>query len=288
MKDGEPDRDVLERMTAALEAHPGYRLAEEDPDFLESEMARPARVALELMRPEGALREHRINSTVVVWGSARIVSPDEARRGLAEAEAAAAARPGDTRTARLRAEALRRLRYSRYYDEARALARALATACTLAERRDFVVITGGGPGIMEAANRGAWEAGSVSIGLNIDLPSEQRPNPFITPGLAFRFHYFALRKMHFMLRARALVAFPGGFGTMDELFEALTLVQTRRISRIPLVLVGRDYWNRVIDFRFLVEEGFVDEADLGLFELVETGEEAAQAIRSFFTASPGA
>ncbi len=271
-----------ERLVTEIESHPSYRLAEDDPDFLESAGARPARVALELMKPEEPLRQHEIASTVVVWGSARLLPPDEARIALAAAQAEAAASPGD-RAARMRVRvAEARVRYARYYDEARSLANSLAAVCRKDGCREFVVVTGGGPGIMEAANRGAWEADEVSIGLNIHLPHEQRPNPFITPGLSFQFRYFALRKMHFMLRARALVAFPGGFGTYDELFEALTLVQTRKIQRIPIVLVGRDYWRRAIDFGFLVEEGFIEADELNLFEVVDSGEEAARLIRDFY------
>jgi hypothetical protein len=276
-----------ERLVMEVESNQSYRLAEEDPDFLDSSVARPARVALELMRPEEPLHGHGIVSTVVVWGSARLLPPDAARAELAAAEAEAAARPGDAAVAARLRVAAARVRHARYYDEARALARALATACRGDGCREFVIVTGGGPGIMEAANRGAWEAGEVSIGFNIHLPQEQRPNPFITPGLAFRFRYFALRKMHFMLRARALVAFPGGFGTYDELFEALTLVQTRKIQRIPIVLVGRDYWQRAINFDFLVAEGFIGQEELGLFEVVDTGEEAAEVIRAFYAQRQG-
>jgi hypothetical protein len=276
-----------ERLVTEVESNASYQLAEEDPDFLDSAVARPARVALELMRPEEPLREHGIVSTVVVWGSARLLPPDEARVALAAAEAEAAAHPGNPAVAARVRVAAARVRHARYYDEARSLARALVRTCRADGCREFVIVTGGGPGIMEAANRGAWEAGEVSVGLNIHLPHEQRPNPFITPGLAFRFRYFALRKMHFMLRARALVAFPGGFGTYDELFEALTLVQTQKIPPIPIVLVGRDYWRRAIDFGFLVEEGFIAEDELELFDIVDTGEEAAGVIRDFYARRTG-
>ena len=248
-----------------------------------AEAARPLRVALELMRPELVLRERRIHSTVVVWGSARIVSPEAARAELAAAEAALQASPGDAAVAARLAEAHARLKYARYYDEAKALSAARAQACDGVVCRDFVVVTGGGPGIMEAANRGAREAGAISAGFNIQLPLEQEPNAYITPGLSFAFRYFAVRKMHFMMRARALVAFPGGFGTLDELFEALTLVQTRKIAPIPIVLVGRNYWSRVVDFDFLVEEGFIGDEERSLFEVVDTGAEAAHVIRRYFT-----
>lgn len=191
---------------------PSYRMAEEDSSFLETEAARASRLALEFMRVDYYLRQHRINSTVVVFGSSHVDSS------------------------------------SRYYQEARSLGRHLAQATNGSVGRDYVVVTGGGPGIMEGANRGAAEAGAPTIGFNIELPIDQPPNPYITPTLAFRFHYFALRKMHFLLRARALVAFPGGYGTLDELFESLNLVVTQKIRRIPIVLVGSEYWRRAIDF----------------------------------------
>jgi uncharacterized protein (TIGR00730 family) len=282
-RDGESvNGDTRERLVQALAASPSYRLAEEDVDFLEHPAARPARLLLEMMRPELYLQRRGINSTVVVFGSARVLSPAAAAAALARAETELAGAPGDAgRQAALRAARLR-VKYSRYYDEARSLARALAAVCRSGAGRDFVVVTGGGPGIMEAANRGAWEAGELSLGFNIDLPHEQRPNPYISPDLAFRFHYFAMRKMHFLLRARALVAFPGGFGTFDELFEALTLVQTRKIAPIPIVLVGCDYWRRAVDFDFLVDEGFIEPADVALFQVVETGAEAATIIQRHY------
>ena len=239
----------LDPRIAAILDSPGYRIAESDQDFLESDEARPARLLLEFLRAESKLQAARVRSTVVVFGSARVPDP-----------------------------ALGPHRWGRYYDEARALAGALHEACRHNDCHEFVVVTGGGPGIMEAANRGASERGDPSVGLNIDLPREQLPNPWIAPQLALRFRYFALRKMHFMLRARALVAFPGGFGTLDELFEALTLVQTGKIPRIPVVLVGSEYWRRVIDWDFLVAEGFIEAAERELCTLVETGVDAAAVI----------
>ena len=238
-------------------ASDGYTMAEADHTFLDSDEARPARLLLEFLRAEARLQARRVHSTVVVFGSARV--PDPAQRAH---------------------------RWGRFYDEARALARALHEACRANGCHEFVVCTGGGPGIMEAANRGASESGDPSIGLNIDLPREQLPNAWITPELALRFRYFALRKMHFMLRARALVAFPGGFGTLDELFEALTLVQTGKIPRIPIVLVGSAYWKRVIDWDFLVEEGFIDAPDRALCQMVETGAEAAVVILDHYGLRP--
>ena len=229
----------LEQRVAAIRSSPSYRLAEDDTPFMESEAARASRLSLEFMRVDNSLREQRIRSTVVVFGGAHIP------------------------------------RQSRWYQEARALGGALARCGMHPHGHEFVVATGGGPGIMEAANRGAAEAGAPTIGFNIRLPDDQPPNPWITPSLAFRFHYFALRKMHFLLRARALVAFPGGYGTLDELFEALNLVQTRVIPPIPIVLVGRDHWRRVVDFDFLVSEALVEPRELELFKVVDSGAEAA-------------
>ncbi len=277
--DDEVNGELRERLVRELIASPSYRLSEDDTEFLDQPTARPARLLLEMSRPEFYLHRHGINSTVVVFGSARLQSPAQAERELRAAQAAVAASPGEPAHHAALREARLRVKYAVYYDEARSLARSLACICRTGDCRDFVVVTGGGPGIMEAANRGAWEAGELSLGFNIDLPREQRPNPYISPGLVFRFRYFAMRKMHFLLRARALVAFPGGYGTFDELFEALTLVQTRKIEPIPIVLVGREYWQRAVDFEFLVDEGFIDARDVALFEVVETGAEAAELIR---------
>jgi uncharacterized protein (TIGR00730 family) len=275
-----------EALTAALEAEPNYRLAEFDTPFLETDVARPARLELELLHAESCLAARRVASTVVVFGGARVRAPAVARAALEAARSAAAAAPADAAVARALRLAERQLDYSRYYDEARELARILSTSHQVEERCEFVVVTGGGPGVMEGANRGAWECGCVSAGFNIKLPFEQRPNPFVTPGLALRFRYFALRKLHFMLRARALVAFPGGYGTFDELFEALTLVQTGKIARIPVVLVGRDFWRRAVDFEFLEAEGLISAEDRTLFEVVDSGAAAAAAIRAFHGYAP--
>ncbi len=285
MSDPEAPAD-LEKRVREIEQNLSYQLAEADPEFLDSDAARPARLALEAMRPETALRAHEVHATVVVFGSARISSPAEARILLEQAEVALRARPDDAKLQRALAGARSRLAWSAYYEEARTLGRELGEICgTSCER--LVIVTGGGPGIMAAANRGAGEAGRPSVGLNIDLPREQRPNPWITPGLAFRFRYFALRKLHFLLRAKALVTFPGGYGTLDELFEALTLVQTGKIKPIPIILVGSRYWQRLIDFEFLVDEGFITLQERRLFQVVETGREAAEAIRDFYSSSVG-
>jgi uncharacterized protein (TIGR00730 family) len=252
-----------------------YRLAENDPAFMESDAARGSRLSLEFMRADAYLRAHRIHSTVVVFGGSRIESPEVARAAVQALEADTRTVPGAEEPQALR-QARRNLRMSRYYDEARQLGSILSRRSREENGgHHLAIVTGGGPGIMEAANRGAFETGAPSIGFNISLPTEQLPNPYISPHLALRFHYFALRKMHFLLRAKALVAFPGGYGTLDELFEALNLIVTREISPIPIVLVGREFWQRAVNFEYLVSEGCIDEADRGLFQIVETGAEAA-------------
>lgn len=242
-----------------------YRLAFTDTDFLLREELRPVRVQLELLKPELIQNEHGIEQTVVFFGSARILAPEASARELDAARGA-----GDAR--RLR-EAETRVAMSRYYDEARRLA-AYVTRRSKTLERPLYVVTGGGPGIMEAGNRGAHEAGGKSIGLNIVLAHEQVPNRYITPELCFQFHYFALRKMHFLMRAVAIVCFPGGFGTLDETFEALTLVQTGKARQRPIILFGRDFWTRLIDFDLLVEAGMISPEDVHGFHFVETAEEA--------------
>jgi hypothetical protein len=249
---------------SAQTADPAYRLAFQDMDFLLRDELRPVRLQLELLKPEMLLQAAGIASTLVVYGSARIPAPD-AVPALLEAVKSPEAR---ARAERLAAKA-------RYYVEARRLAfLASSLPCGPDGRRDLVVCSGGGPSIMEAANRGASEAGAPSIGLNVVLPHEQQPNAYVTPSLSFQFHYFAIRKMHFLMRAKAVAVFPGGFGTLDELFELLTLVQTGKMQPVPLLLFGRDYWTRIIDFEALADEGVIDEKDLGLFRLVDTADEA--------------
>ena len=249
---------------SAQTAHNAYRLAFQDLDFLLREDLRPVRFQLELLKPELLLDEARIGSTFVFYGSARIPEPAKA-----DVLVAAAATDQQRRIAeRLKAK-------SRYYDEAMSLAR-LASRCEPDETglRHFVVCSGGGPSIMEAANRGAHEEGAESVGLNIVLMHEQMPNPYVTPSLSFQFHYFARRKMHFLLRARAVAVFPGGFGTFDEAFELLTLVQTGKVKPLPILFFGREFWERVVDFDALVEEGVIAPDDLKLFTFVDTAEEA--------------
>jgi uncharacterized protein (TIGR00730 family) len=277
------DRDALQ---AAIMASPGYRLAYEDATLLTEADLRPLRLQMELLKPERALREQGIHSTVVVFGSTRILSPQAAQAQMARAEALLRDAPGNKQHQQALADAERRLRQARYHDEARRFSTLISRRFQEEGRRDFVVITGGGPGIMEAANLGAFEAGARSIGLNITLPHEQVPNPFITPALAFRFHYFAIRKMHFALRAKAMVAFPGGFGTLDELFEILTLVQTGKMPQIPIVLFGAGFWRQAVNFDFLIEEGLIAPDDRNLFTLVETAEEAVSALQDFYHGRP--
>lgn len=282
--------DAVERgaLLHAIENSPSYRLAHQDLDLLASDELRGMRLQLELMKPEHQLQRHNVRSTVVVFGSARALPEARARSRLAALEASAGTPDGESSHEAKMARARRQLASSRYYDEARRFAEIVSRRFQQEGRCDFVVVTGGGPGIMEAANRGAFEAGARSIGLNITLPNEQEPNPFITPELAFRFRYFALRKMHFLLRARALVAFPGGYGTLDEVFEVLTLVQTEKIPRIPIVLVGMEFWNRVVDFKYLAEEGFIDAEDLQHFAIVDTAEQVVSVLHAFYGGKPPA
>ncbi len=262
-------------------AAPSYRLAFEDVDFLLRQDLRPLRLQLELMKPELLQQEFGIRSTIAVFGSSRIPVPAAAHQALAVAEAAAHAAPQDRTLSRRLAVARRMAANSRYYEEARRFAQIVSSTCLGEHICDFVIKTGGGPGIMEAANRGAADIGGKSIGLNIVLPSEQAPNRYVTPELCFRFHYFAIRKMHFLTRAKALVVFPGGLGTMDELFEAATLIQTHKIEPIPILLFGREYWERVINLDAMVNEGMMAPEDKGIFVFVETADEAWAHIAEF-------
>ena len=255
---------------------PAYKLAFQDTEFLLRDDLRPVRFQLEVLKPELLLNEARIGSTFVFYGSARIPAPD-----MADALVMAATNPDQEAIAkRLQAK-------SRYYEVARELARLASRTPVDAEGyRQFVVCSGGGPSIMEAANRGAWEEGQETIGLNIVLPHEQLPNRYVTPDLSFQFHYFALRKMHFLIRARAVAVFPGGYGTCDELFELLTLVQTGKVRPLPILLFGGDYWNRVIDFQAMVDEGVISPHDLDLIHWSEEAEEAWDFIRRFYAEHP--
>lgn len=249
-----------------------YRLAFQDKDFLLREDLRPVRFQLELLKPELLLDEANIASTFVFYGSARVPEPGKANELIESAR-------GDK--AKAVAESLKAK--SRYYDTARELARLVSNyPPDKAGQRHFVVCSGGGPSFMEAANRGATDAGKESIGLNIVLPHEQLPNPYVTPDLSFQFHYFALRKMHFLLRARAVAVFPGGFGTFDETFELLTLIQTGKMRPIPVLLFGRDFWDRVIDFQALADEGVVSQADLDLITWCDSADDAWAAVQAYY------
>lgn len=253
-RDSTQDAAAAERLpdTAQTRA-PAYRLAFTDTDFLMREELRPVRLQLELLKPQMVMDERGIKSTVVLMGSARVRE--------------AVAKTGGPKTGGVAGLAP-------WYDEARKLAHMITVESLKTYGREWVVVTGGGPGIMEAGNRGAADAGGQSIGLNIVLPHEQAPNPYVTPDLCFNFHYFAIRKMHFLMRARAVCIFPGGFGTLDEMFESLTLIQTGRMKRVPFLLFGRAFWEKVINWQALVDEGVIAAADVGLFAYVETAQEA--------------
>jgi uncharacterized protein (TIGR00730 family) len=253
LRDSVQDVEAASRLPGTPQTRSAsYRLAFADPDFLMREELRPVRLQLELLKPQMMLDEHAIRSTVVLMGGARIPSPENVTAA--------------------RTEGLARL--APQYEEARKLAHAVTVRSLEAEGHDWVICTGGGPGVMEAGNRGAFEAGGQSIGLNIVLPHEQAPNPYVTPDLSFNFHYFAIRKMHFLMRAAAICIFPGGFGTLDEMFEALTLIQTGRMKRVPFLLFGRAFWETVINWQALVEAGTISPQDLDLFQFVETADEA--------------
>jgi uncharacterized protein (TIGR00730 family) len=251
---------------------PAYKLAFQDTDFLLREDLRPVRFQLELLKPELLLDEAKIRSTFVFYGSARIPAPERAD-ALVEA----------AHTEEQRAIAERLKAKAHYYDVARDLAR-MASGAPLGEEgwRDYVVCSGGGPSIMEAANRGALDEGKESIGLNIVLPHEQMPNPYVTPDLSFQFHYFALRKMHFLLRARAVAVFPGGFGTFDEMFELLTLIQTGKVRPLPIILFGKEFWTKVIDFNALADEGVIARSDLDLLHWSEDAADAWDYVGNFY------
>ena len=260
--------------TKTPEESPSYIPAHRDTEFLQREELRSIRVGLELLKPELIQREQGINSTIVVFGSARLLEETAAKQALHIAEIEAAQSPQDPTRRQRVAIAQRQLALSKYYDVAREFGRLVSSICQIDGRCDYVIVTGGGPGIMEAANRGAADVNTKSIGLNVTLPHEQSPNPYITPELCFQFRYFAIRKMHFLIRAKALVAFPGGFGTLDELFETLTLLQTGKIENLMVVLVGRDFWERLINWQWLVENGLIAQHDLQLFQYAETAQEA--------------
>jgi uncharacterized protein (TIGR00730 family) len=283
-KSPDEDPDAPSRVSAIL-ASPSYLLAEQDLAFLGRDEARGVRLQIEYLKPETLLQEHAIRDTIVVYGSTRIPEPAAARRSVEGLRREIETDRGNAVLVRRLAVAERILAKSPYYDVAREFGRLVGSSrYDDGSRSTLTITTGGGPGIMEAANRGAFEVGAKSVGLNINLPHEQYPNPYITPDLCFRFHYFALRKMHLLLRAKALVAFPGGFGTMDELFEVLTLVQTRKIKPVPIVLVGEEYWRHAFDVGFLADEGVIDAEDRELFWFAETAQEIWDGILHWYDA----
>ena len=259
------DIDAAKRMPKTPQtASAAYQLAFVDEEFMTSEELRPVRLQLEYMKTESRLRERGINSTIVLFGGARIPEPGKA--------AWAAHNPTQKRNLE---------QASRYYEEARRFAQYASLTAKALDYRDYVVVTGGGPGVMEAGNRGAADVGAPSIGLNIVLPHEQAPNLFVTPELSFNFHYFATRKIHFLLRAKAVAIFPGGFGTLDEFFETLTLIQTGRMERIPVLLFGMEFWRKVINFEALAEAGTISPEDPGLFSVVDSAEEGWNVVREY-------
>jgi uncharacterized protein (TIGR00730 family) len=272
-------QDVRSAPKPSLYAGPdsSYDLAFDDAEFLLHPDLRPVRMQLELLKPEMVQREENIQSTIVMFGSARILPAEDAQAHLLDAQALPA---GPDREQALR-RAQRQIDMSRFYEEARAFA-SLVTNHSAQLQTPIYVVTGGGPGVMEAGNRGAHEVGGKSIGLNIVLPHEQEPNPYITPKLCFQFHYFALRKMHFLMRSVALVCFPGGFGTLDELFEVMTLMQTGKCRKRPILLFGREFWTKLIDFDHLVDTGMISAADVNLFRYVETAQEAWSTLREVY------
>ncbi len=268
--------DLQAHADAGVALHPdAYRLAFSDPEFLLRRETRGIRMQLELLKPDLDQTAHGIENTVVVFGSARFPAPEDAEKNLEKAQR--------SQDANALALAQRHMRNAHYYDQARRFARLVAAfSATQAPQDRLFIATGGGPGIMEAANRGAHDMGAPNVGLNIALPHEQNHNPYVTPALSFKFHYFAVRKMHFMMRAKALVAFPGGFGTLDELFEILTLVQTGKAKAVPIILFGVDYWKRLLNLDVLIEEGAISPEDVNLFQYTDDPQEAWDAIKNFY------
>jgi uncharacterized protein (TIGR00730 family) len=284
---GQSPKNIFDdpKAPAALQAileSPSYREADQDIDFLQEDENRGLRLQLEYLKVDTALRQHDVAHTVVVFGGTRILEPQAARRQLDQADRALAAEPTSAMLQQRQAIAQSISAKSHYYELAREFGRIVGRAAKWAQGGDILIMTGGGPGIMEAANRGASDVGAKSIGLNISLPHEQFPNPYVSPELCFTFRYFALRKLHFLLRARALVAFPGGFGTLDELFEVLALSQTRKTPPVPVVLVGEAYWRQVFNAEFLFREGVIDAEDLELFWFAETASDAWRSILRWY------
>jgi uncharacterized protein (TIGR00730 family) len=279
-KSVDDDLEAPQRVARLLES-PSYRQADEDIPFLQHPETRGIRLQLDYWKAEDLLQAHGIERTIVVFGSTRIAEPAEARRRLEAARGALAAQPDDAERTHAVRIAERVLEKSHYYDTARDFGRIVGRISSTQPHK-LVIMTGGGPGIMEGANRGAFDVEADTVGLNITLPHAQFPNPYLTPELCFRFHYFAMRKLHFLQRANALVVFPGGYGTLDELFETLALVQTRKIAPVPVVLVGESFWRRAVDFDFLVDEGVIEPEDVELFWFAETAEEIWAGINRWY------
>lgn len=275
-------KDDMEKMIRRLERSPAYRIAYEDQEFIGEDYMRPVRLQLELLKPEMILQQEKVSSTIVCFGGTRIIEPSDAKRRAKQLEKKLEKDPSNKKIKGQLKIAKAVLKKSHYYDEAREFGKIVTLEAQKNGNHQFVIVTGGGPGIMEASNRGAYDVGGKSIGLNITLPMEQRPNPYISPELCLQFHYFALRKMHFMLRAKALVAFPGGYGTLDELFEALTLVQTLKVKPLPVILFGESYWKKLVNFQFMVDEGTIDPEDVELFVYKDTAAEAWDYIKYFY------
>jgi len=278
------DAESPSRLQAIINS-PSYKPAIEDVDFLDSDYARSVRLQLDYMKTYQGFKKEGIDRTLVVFGSTRIVEPAAARLRVEQRRDALAADPDNARLQHKLFVAEKILAKSHYYETAREFTRLVAVESARTGKQCLTVVTGGGPGMMEAANRGADDVSAKTVGLNITLPHEQYPNPYVTPELCFQFHYFALRKMHFILRAKALVVFPGGFGTFDELFETLTLIQTRKIKPLPVILVGREYWRRAFDVNFLVEEGVIDEEDRELFWYAETAKDIWDGLLCWYESS---
>ena len=280
----EDDPQAMARVQAIM-ASSGYRQADQDVEFLNQDETRGVRLQIDYLKPELLLERHGVEHTIVVFGSTRLHEPAAAGRKVDALQRALAAEPGNGELRRRLSVAKSIQAKSRYYEEARALGRLVAASGKGPEDSRVTLVTGGGPGIMEAANRGAFDVNAKSIGLNITLPHEQYPNPYITPELCIKFHYFAMRKLHFLKRAKALVAFPGGYGTLDELFETLTLIQTRSIAPLPVVLVGESFWRQAVNVDFLVAEGVIDAEDRDLFWYAETAEDIWHGIQHWHRAS---
>ncbi|MGR9114273.1 MAG: LOG family protein [Gammaproteobacteria bacterium] len=280
-KPAEEDPDAPQRLKKILSS-PSYRQADQDVDFLNQDDLRSFRLQVDFLKAEKLLQENKIKHGIVVFGGTRIKEPGEAKRKVEALKAVLASRPDDAVLKRKLEVAESIYAKSGFYNIARELGYLVGQAGSQTPDCQCVIMTGGGPGLMEAANRGAFDAGAKSVGLNINLPHEQFPNPYITPDLCFRFHYFAMRKLHFLLRARALVVFPGGYGTFDELFETLTLMQTRKIEQVPVILVGQAYWRQAFNIDFLIDEGVIDAEDRELFWYAETADEIWQGILDWY------